>query len=65
MSRAERIEKILKQTLQVHQFELINQSAAHGGHYRGEGESHYALLVVATDFVGKSRLDRLTPKFKI
>lgn len=58
MSRAERIEKTLKSALNVDHLELINQSAAHGGHYNGDGESHYSLLVVSSNFAGKSRINR-------
>ncbi len=52
------MEKSLKEQLQIHHLELDNQSHQHSGHYEGDGETHWSLLVVASDFHGLTRIAR-------
>ncbi|HYD88688.1 MAG TPA: BolA family protein [Vitreimonas sp.] len=60
LSRAERIEKLLKPQLSPHVFVLEDESARHIGHAgaRPEGETHYRLRVVSDAFAGLSRVAR-------
>ncbi len=57
-SRKERIDGALRDQLNVNHLEIINESAQHAGHYSGDGETHWRLFLVSTDFEGLSRLQR-------
>lgn len=58
MKRTKRIEEILRSSLKIQHLHLENQSASHSGHYQGDGETHFNLLVVSDDFSGKNRVQR-------
>ncbi|MDE2583451.1 MAG: BolA family transcriptional regulator [Rhodospirillales bacterium] len=60
MSRAQRLEAILRDTLAPQRIEVTDDSARHAGHSgaRPGGETHYSVLVVADAFAGVSRLER-------
>jgi BolA protein len=58
MNRTEKIEELLRSAIKVQHLELENQSANHSGHYHGNGETHFALLIVSNDFNGQSRVQR-------
>jgi len=60
LSRAERIEKLLKAQLSAHEFVLEDESARHAGHAgaRPGGETHYRLRIVSDAFGGLSRVAR-------
>jgi BolA protein len=57
---ADTIRQRLAAALAPSRLDLIDESALHAGHAgaRAEGESHFRVLVVATTFAGKSRLER-------
>ena len=48
------------QVLRPERLEVANVSARHHGHAgdNGTGESHFEVLVVSSEFAGKSRLER-------
>ncbi|MCI5050273.1 MAG: BolA family transcriptional regulator [Rickettsiales bacterium] len=56
----EQIEDILKANFRVDHCEVIDDSARHAGHAgaREGGNSHFKVMVVSGDFVGKSRIER-------
>ncbi len=60
LSRAERIEKALKEAFSPALVEIEDQSARHAGHAgaREGGETHYKVRMVSADFNGVSRLER-------
>ncbi|GIK49022.1 MAG: BolA family transcriptional regulator [Alphaproteobacteria bacterium] len=60
LSRAERMEELLKQQLSPHVFVLEDESARHAGHAgaRPGGETHYRLRIVSDAFEGLSRVAR-------
>jgi BolA family transcriptional regulator, general stress-responsive regulator len=60
LSRAERMEKALRERLSPVDFALRDDSARHAGHAgaRPGGETHYALHVVSPAFEGLSRVAR-------
>jgi stress-induced morphogen len=59
-----RVEDVIKEKLRAafapDEIQVVNDSHRHAGHGSspGTGESHFSVLVVATAFAGKSRLDR-------
>ncbi len=55
---SEKIEKKLRDLLAPTVFKLQNDSASHSGHYQGDGETHFSLLLVATSLAGKSKVER-------
>lgn len=62
MTRYDRIIKLL-QSLNPSQILLIDESEKHSGHQHlgdraHEGETHYSLVIVSSQFNGLSRLDR-------
>ncbi len=63
MNRYERIEKVLK-TLNPIFMELKDDSHKHAGHVAehgtvtGDGETHYKLVLVSSEFNGLSRIER-------
>jgi len=60
MSVARQIRETLVQALAPQSIEIEDQSARHAGHggHHPDGESHFALRVVAGAFEGKSRVER-------
>jgi BolA protein len=60
MSIEARMREKLLQALQPIRLDVINESHLHAGHRNspGTGESHFRVLVVASAFAGKSRVDR-------
>lgn len=44
--------------LKPQRMELIDDSAQHAGHAGAQGGRHYRLLIVSTEFTGKSTLTR-------
>lgn len=56
----QRIEQVIRATLDVVAIEVVDDSAKHAGHAgaRAGGNSHFTVRVVATDFAGKSRVAR-------
>jgi len=60
LSRAARIEILLKAQFAPVHFALTDDSARHAGHAgaRPGGETHYQLTLVATAFEGLSRIER-------
>ena len=56
--RLVRFQNIFQQNLSLEYFELDNQSAQHAGHYTGDGETHWRVLLVANEFQGLSRVQR-------
>jgi len=59
-SRSDRITAALEGALSPQSLTVEDQSARHAGHAgaRPEGETHFAVTVVAAAFAGKSRLAR-------
>jgi BolA protein len=58
MKRTLKIEEILRNSLAIQHLQIENQSAHHSGHYQGDGETHFALIIVSSDFNGKNRIQR-------
>ncbi len=60
MSMAKTIEDKLKAAFLTSEIEVIDNSHHHIGHagYREGGESHFKVIVAATAFNGKNRLER-------
>lgn len=58
MSMAEKIEKKLRESLQISEIEVINDSYKHQGHAGddGSGESHFTLILSSPDLDGLSRV---------
>lgn len=57
-SRLARFERALQGKFKVEYLEIENESAKHSGHYSGDGESHWRILLVTPDFKGQSRVQR-------
>ncbi len=60
MSVEHTIKDKLSAALSPSVLELENESQQHAGHFQGEltGETHFALLLVAAAFEGKTRVQR-------
>ena len=60
MSTTERIEKILKRNFKVLHLEVTDDSAGHANHPEAKksGGGHFDVVIVASDFQGKTRLER-------
>ena len=60
MNRQQRITKLLGEALHPLRLEVEDESARHAGHAgaRPEGETHYALTLVAESFRGLNRVAR-------
>ncbi|MEM6603106.1 MAG: BolA family protein [Pseudomonadota bacterium] len=60
LSRAERLEQLLKAGLQTDQITIVNRSEDHRHHAGddGTGETHYDIVVVADIFSGQNRVQR-------
>lgn len=58
--REARIAGLLRAGLQPERLEIRDESEKHRGHggWREGGETHFDILVVATAFAGRSRVDR-------
>ena len=54
------MERLLREAFSPTRLEVINDSANHAGHSGddGSGESHFTVVIEATAFADKSRLDR-------
>ena len=57
-SRLARMERAFQENFSIHYLEIENESAKHSGHYSGDGETHWRVLIVAQDFQGVSRAQR-------
>ena len=60
MSVEQRIREKLMIALEPTRLDVINESQMHAGHRSspGTGESHFRVIVVASAFTGKSRVER-------
>ena len=60
MRVAAEIERRLRAALAPDHLEVIDESDRHRGHAgaRPEGESHFRIILIASEFAGKSRLER-------
>lgn len=60
MRMADRIRAKLAEALEAARVEVIDESHLHAGHAgaREGGESHFRVLVVASTFTGKPRVER-------
>ena len=60
VSRAQRIEGILRRELNPESLLVTDESHLHAGHAgaRPEGETHFRIAIVADRFVGMGRIDR-------
>lgn len=60
LSRAERMEELLKKQLTPSHFALEDESSRHAGHAgaRPGGETHYRARIVSDAFQGLSRVER-------
>ncbi len=56
--RLARFERAIQENFNVEYLEIENESAKHSGHYSGDGESHWRILLVTPDFKGLSRVQR-------
>ncbi|MBN43075.1 MAG: BolA family transcriptional regulator [Alphaproteobacteria bacterium] len=60
VNRAERIRAAVEAAFEVQRIEVRDDSHLHAGHAgaRPEGETHFDLLVVSSEFTGQSRVTR-------
>lgn len=60
MSRADRIRRVIEAGLAPQHLEVVDDSGRHAGHAgaRPDGETHYAVTIVAAAFAGMSRVNR-------
>ncbi|MBL8838019.1 MAG: BolA family transcriptional regulator [Alphaproteobacteria bacterium] len=60
MSRADRIRRVIEAGLAPERLEVVDDSGRHAGHAgaRPDGETHYAVTIVAAAFAGMSRVNR-------
>lgn len=60
MTVAETIRRKLTDALAPRRLDVVDQSHLHAGHagHRPEGETHFAVEIVAEAFAGRSRIDR-------
>ncbi len=60
MTIEQQIEFLVRENLNIEEFELINESYKHAGHAGddGSGQTHFKLKVVSSDFDNLSRIDR-------
>jgi BolA family transcriptional regulator, general stress-responsive regulator len=60
MSLESSIRDKLVQAFQPTRLEVLNESHLHAGHRGspGTGESHFRVLIVSSEFAGKSRVER-------
>lgn len=60
MSLQSRMHEKLMTSLHPTRLDVVNESHLHAGHggSPGTGESHFSLLIVSSDFSGKSRVER-------
>jgi BolA protein len=60
LSRASRIENLVRERFAPQAFELIDDSAKHAGHAgaRPGGQTHYRLRMVSSAFAGLNRVAR-------
>ena len=60
MTVAAELRAALERALVPSELEIVDESARHHGHagWREGGETHFAVRVVSTSFVGRSRLER-------
>ncbi|PHZ86449.1 BolA family protein [Paremcibacter congregatus] len=67
MTVAETIEQKIRAAFDVTDFQLENESHKHAGHAGspGHGNSHFKLLVVSPDFVGKNRVARQRDIYRV
>lgn len=65
MSIQETIEKKIKEQLNITHLEVINESHLHAGHAHGGVDTHFRVVVVAEDFVGKRKVARQQLIYKI
>lgn len=54
------IERALREGLDIHHLEIVNESNLHKGHAGddGSGQTHFKLIVVSSDFDGCNRIQR-------
>lgn len=57
-NRDRRIEDKLKSSLSLSYLQIINESQLHSDHYSGDGETHYKVIVVSSDFSNLTRIQR-------
>ena len=67
MRVADTIEKKLHQALSPVRLEIVDESHLHAGHggARPQGESHFRLEIVSTNFAGMPRLERQRAVYRI
>lgn len=60
MTRAQRIEDILRRAFAPQLLEISDDSGRHAGHAgsRPEGETHFHIRITSAAFAGKSRVDQ-------
>ncbi|MDZ4736086.1 MAG: BolA family protein [Rhodospirillaceae bacterium] len=60
MTRAERLERALRAALDPLSISVVDESHRHAGHAgaRAEGETHYAVEILSSRFIGLSRVQR-------
>ena len=60
MNTIDKLKQTLHQTFQIHHLELIDESFKHAGHGEAKrsGGGHFQLLIVSSDFTGKTLVQR-------
>jgi len=60
VTRAERLERALRAALDPLSISVVDESHRHAGHAgaRAEGETHYAVEILSSRFIGLSRVQR-------
>lgn len=57
-SRLARLERAFQENFRITYLEIENESLKHSGHFSGDGETHWRVLLVAENFLGLSRVQR-------
>ena len=60
MNTIDKLKQTLQQTFEIHHLELIDESFKHAGHAEAKrsGGGHFQLLIVSSDFTGKTLVQR-------
>ncbi len=60
MNTINKLKQTLQQTFHIHHLELIDESFKHAGHAeaKSSGGGHFQLLIVSSDFTGKTLVQR-------
>jgi len=53
-----KIETLLREHIDIHHLEIIDDSARHAGHKKDSKGGHYNAVIISNSFIGKSLVQR-------